>query len=127
MDKQRLTLLLMSESEESQILILCLVYRTINTNPGITVNQICTLMYNKFFVSRNRIEGAIASLTNVQSFDCISTYEEKAGVIHLRCKNSKFDQFMSNFCVKVPEACLINVPKYERGGENRVNSSFKKV
>lgn len=114
--KERLALLLMSETEDSQKFLLYLVYSTIQKNQGITVNQICTLLNKNFLIRRARIEGAIAALSNRQVFDSITTFHKKQNVVHLRCKESPhLTEWLSEFCSKVPEACAFDAPLYDNG------------
>lgn len=111
--KEKLAFLLMSDGEDAKRFLLFLVYATIKKNNSITINQLCNLMEKTFFLPRDKVEQAVAVLTNSQLFDSVSTYEEKQGVVHLRCKNSdSLSEWIKDFCSKIPEACELEPPLY---------------
>lgn len=111
--REKLALLLMSDSDDSRRLLLFIVYKTIEKNPGITINQLASLLKSKIAISRERVDSAVSALTSEDLFNAISVWTNRPGVVHLRCK--EFDEWLSTFCSKIPEACTYEAPVYVRG------------
>jgi len=122
--KEKLALLLMSDSDDSKRFVIYIVYQTIKKNQSITINQLCQVLTKHFFIPRERIESAVAVLTSQQLFNSVSKFEEKPGVVHLRCKESlTLSEWLSAFCKKIPEACNFDAPMYKMNKNGSVNGS----
>lgn len=114
--KEKLALLLMSDDDESKRVLLFIVYRTIQKNAGITINQLSALLHRNYAISPEQTKLAVDQLSSEGLFNSISTWQEKIGkreIKHLRCKDTLcMDDWLNSYTQRVPETKFYEAPEF---------------
>lgn len=112
--------LLHPEDRAFDITVLYMVYRTIEQNQSITLNQLRWMLYHEYMLQNTVVDGAVASLTSKSLFDCVSrwTPPRKNDTIHLRTRkgSAAFDEWLSRNTAERPELLIFTPPIFSAKG-----------
>lgn len=141
--KQRFaqTLMQKDKTENYTGAVLYMVYRTIEANNNITLNQLCWSLGVEFLLKDDTIEGAVASLTSRSLFDAVIRWQTPTGkasptdsTLHLRVRpkpvhlrvrpkpTPEFDAWLEALLKRQPELLVFTPPPF-----NASRSSVKEV
>lgn len=107
--------LLHPEHRAFDITILYMVYKTVERNTSITINQLKWVLENEYLIRENIIDGALSSLTSKSLFACISRWSPptNANATHLRTKKSAdFDKWLAQSLKDYPELSIFTPPEF---------------
>lgn len=107
--------LLNPDSKAFNTTILFIVYKTIERNKSITLNQLKWLLNSEYMLANNRVEGATASLTSKNLFNCVSRWQppRNTDTIHLRPRaNAEFAKWLEQTLNEYPELAIFSPPEF---------------
>lgn len=129
------TLMRQDETGPYTAAVLYMVYRTIEANGNITLNQLRWSLGVEFLLKDETIEGAVASLTSKSLFDCVVRWQSptkkddkvrpQTPRVHLRARpkpHPEFDKWLVDLMVKQPELAVFTPPPF-----NANRTSVKEV
>jgi hypothetical protein len=111
-------------SEIYKKLALFLVYKTIEANPNITINQLKHLLSQQYFLNTSAVEGAIGALISDQLYGCVSRFQRRGASLetaHLnlkRVKSEAMTNWLETLELEHPEFFVLESPKYVSGKGN---------
>jgi hypothetical protein len=97
--------LLRQEDSAYQMTVMYMTYKTIEANPGITVNQLRWLLSTEFLIKEDAIDGTVASLTSKSVYNCVSRWQPpgKKDTVHLRLRSDVPREFQEWMCATVAD------------------------
>lgn len=107
--------LLHPESKAFNITILFIVYKTIDRNKAITLNQLKWLLNSEYMLANTLVEGAVASLTSKSLFNCVSRWQppRNTDTVHLRPRPAnEFSKWLEQNLKDYPELAIFNPPEF---------------
>lgn len=107
--------LLHPENKEYRVTIIYIVYKTIERNRGITLNQLKWLLGTEYMLQNSVVEGAVTSLTAKALFNSISRWQSprQHETVHLRVKDCKeFSKWLENAEKTHPELLIFTAPEF---------------
>lgn len=112
------------EAEAFNITLTFIVYKTIEKNYNITLNQLKGLFQQHYMMltKEDLIESVVGSLIAQSLFNCVTRWQRpgNANAIHLRIKeNSSFDAWMKKVLQDHPELVAFDPPVYTRAENNK--------
>jgi len=113
--------LLNPESRSGKVTILYMVYKTIESNSSITLNQLKWILDTEYMIPNDAVAGAVAALTSKTLFSCVSRWQpprapgaqQRSDTIHLRLRKDApedFTQWYSDSVTEFPELCIFSPP-----------------
>ncbi len=95
--------LLNPEQRAGKVTILYIVYRTIEANASITLNQLKWILDAEYMIPNDMVTGAVAALTSKSLFNCVSRWQpprgrasqqQRSDTIHLRMRKESSPDFL---------------------------------
>lgn len=124
--------LLHPENKAFTITILYIVYKTIERNRGISINQLKWLLSTEYMLNNTVVEGAVTSLTAKTLFNSVSRWQSprQHETVHLRIKEcTEFSKWLENSEKNHPELLIFTAPDFvpanARGPAEKTNTSPK--
>ena len=115
--------LLHPEERAFNLTVLYIVYKTVERNPSITLNQLRWTLFHEYMLQNCVVDGAIASLTSKSLFNCISrwTPPRKNDTIHLRTRQDApaFQEWLTRTLVDHPELEIFTPPSFSPSKTNQ--------
>lgn len=108
--------------------LLYMVYKTIETNTGITINQLKWLLDTEYMISNEVVSGTVAALTSRTLFNCVSRWQppkasgnQRTDAVHLRVRKDakEFDNWYAEALREYPELTVFVPPVFA----SKVNTS----
>lgn len=123
--KEQLAFNLFSQdADRYQTTLTYVVYKTIEVNKTITLNQLKWLLHNELLLDVTHVESVVASLTSKTLFNTISRWRDtrqgnRSDTMHLRYRPPapEFSAWVSAAVVKYPELQSFVPSLYKRGKE----------
>lgn len=119
--------LLHPEDRAFDITVLYIVYKTIEKNQSITLNQLRWILFHEYMLQNSTVDGAVASLTSKSLFNCVSrwTPPRKSDTIHLRTKPNapSFTEWLKKTTNERPELLIFTPPNFSPAKNNQSTSS----
>ena len=112
--------------------ILYMVYKTIEANDNITLNQLRFVLNAEYMLREETIEAAVASLTSKSLFDCVGRWQPRrskqtavekqdsgAARVHLRVHKEclEFNTWLASTLKSNPELVVFAAPLFKRHGQ----------
>ncbi len=105
--------------------VLYMVYKTIEANNNITLNQLRYTLCNEYMLKEDAVAGAVASLTSRSLFNCVGRwsprqagnqpYDAANQRIHLRVRNDdEFSSWLANALGENPELEVFQPPAFNK-------------
>lgn len=130
--KQQLAMLMMNQSqvEEFKPALIYMVFKTIEANNNITLNQLRWTLNTEYMLNPREIEGAVACLTSNSLFGCVSRYQpprrkmrSRIGdtPVHLRARQDQSCDFMrwvTELLSRTPALLEFVPPRFSRSCTN---------
>lgn len=113
--------LLRPEDRSGKTTILYIVFKTIEHNTGITINQLKWLLDTEYMIPNDVVSGAVAALTSKSLFNCVSRWQPPKGygprsneTIHLRVRKDSpdFDRWYKEALLEFPELDVFVPPVF---------------
>ncbi len=124
--------LLHPENKVFTVTILYIVYKTIERNRGISINQLKWLLNTEYMLNNTVVEGAVTSLTAKTLFNSVSRWQspQKQETVHLRVKECvEFSKWLENSEKNHPELLIFTAPDFipanNRGPSEKTNAGLK--
>lgn len=118
------------ESEAFSVTLTYIVYKTIEKNYNITLNQLKGLFQQHYLMlaKDDVIESTVGSLIAKTLFDSVTRWQRpgNAHAIHLRVKENKdFEKWMQKVLSDHPELDAFEAPIYTRSESNATKQTAK--
>lgn len=118
------------EAEAFNVTLTYIVYRTIEENYNITLNQLKGLFqtHYRMLTKDDLIESAVGSLIAKSLFNCVTRWERpgNAHAVHLRVKeNEQFAAWVKKVLKEYPELTEFDPPVYTRS-DNKQTAAVAK-
>lgn len=104
------------------VTVLYIVYKTIEKNRSITLNQLRWILFHEYMLQNSIVDGAVASLTSKTLFNCVSRWSppRKSDTIHLRTKEeAAFDNWLKKTTDERPELLIFDAPNFSPAKNNQ--------
>lgn len=113
--------LLNPDSRSGKVTILYIVYKTIESNSSITLNQLKWILDAEYMIPNDAVAGAVAALTSKTLFSCVSRWQppraagaqHRSDTIHLRLRKDPpkdFTKWYSDSIAEFPELSIFSPP-----------------
>lgn len=101
------------------VTVLYMVFKTIEANPNITINQLKHLLKQEYFIPYNVIQGCLATLTSASLYGCVTKFKKSNDSIektHLHAKPEHklpkvFTEWKQSLENDLPELLVFTSPK----------------
>jgi len=111
--------MLRPEERSGKITTLYIVYKTIEANTGITINQLKWLLDTEYMLQNDVVAAAVAALTSKSLFNCVSRWQPpktagqpRTDAVHLRIRrdSTEFNTWYEESCTECPELSVFVPP-----------------
>jgi hypothetical protein len=126
--------LMQPDDRPGKITLLYIVYKTIETNTGITINQLKWLLDTEYMLQNDVVSGTVAALTSKTLFNCVSRWQppkssqQRSDAVHLRVRKDsrEFDKWYENSLTEFPEL-LVFIPPVFSGRQTAAVSTIEPI
>jgi hypothetical protein len=101
--------------------VLYIVYRTIEKNPDITINQLRHLLQQEYFIPFSATEGSLASLSSAKVWGCVTRWkkpEDSIDKTHFHLKPgdmpTRFSDWINSVIIEFPGLLSFQPPELVR-------------
>lgn len=110
--------LLNPDDRKYGVTVLYIVYKTIEQNQNITLNQLMWLLNAKYMLTAQTVTGSVASLTSETLFNCVSRWQQpgKEAIIHLKVRpvDGEFEEWLNKTLSENPELSVFKAPSFSK-------------